>query len=115
MVCQTGLSAGSLARVQTPDYRSPPCFSAGCIEVGRGTDELLERARVDLLPFVDVDRAPSTLLADIKASDQAVLDLENMAGLLVEQHVPVEIARGQMNLDVGCSILARRKAGWLRA
>ena len=29
------------------------------------------------------------LLADIKTPDQAVLDLENMAGLLVEQHVSV--------------------------
>ena len=43
------------------------------------------------------------LLADIKASDQAVLNLENMACLRIEQRVPVQIARGQMNLDVGCS------------
>ena len=32
------------------------------------------------------------LLADIKASDQAVLNLENMACLLIEQRVPVQIA-----------------------
>ena len=43
------------------------------------------------------------LLADIKASDQAVLNLENMACLRIKQRVPVQIARGQMNLDVGCS------------
>ena len=68
--------------------------------------------------FGNVMRSPlhgEVLLADIKAPDQAVLDLENMAGLLVEQHVSVEIARGHMNLDVGCSILADRKADWLRA
>jgi hypothetical protein len=49
------------------------------------------------------------LLANIKASDQAILDLENMACLLIEQRVPVQIARSQMNLDAGCSILADRK------
>src|SRR5262249_35311842 len=39
--------------------RSPwPCLSAGCIEGDRGTDERLERARVELLPLVDVNRAP---------------------------------------------------------
>src|SRR5205814_7111607 len=39
--------------------RSPwPCLSAGRTEGDRGTDERLERARVDLLPFMDVDRAP---------------------------------------------------------
>src|SRR5215470_2421851 len=39
--------------------RSPwPCLSAGCIEGGRGTDERLECARVDLLPLTDVNRAP---------------------------------------------------------
>src|SRR5438270_532744 len=39
--------------------RSPwPCLSAGCIEGDRGTDERLERAGVDLLPLVDVNRAP---------------------------------------------------------
>src|SRR5215831_2223878 len=35
-----------------------PCLSGGCIEGGRGTDERLERARVDLLPLMDVNRAP---------------------------------------------------------
>src|SRR5215475_9810295 len=35
-----------------------PCLSAGCIEGGRGTDECLERTRVDLLPLMDVNRAP---------------------------------------------------------
>jgi hypothetical protein len=44
------------------------------------------------------------LLADIKEYDQAVLNLENMACLRIEQRVPVQIARGQMNLEVGCSI-----------
>src|SRR5207248_5456314 len=39
-------------------YSPRPCLSAGCIEGDRGTDERLERARVDLLPLVDVDRAP---------------------------------------------------------
>src|SRR5258706_6953516 len=34
------------------------CLSAGCIEGDRGTDERLERARVDLLPLMDVNRAP---------------------------------------------------------
>src|SRR5439155_13071894 len=39
--------------------RSPwPCLSAGCIEGDRGTDERLERARVDVLPLMDVNRAP---------------------------------------------------------
>src|SRR5262245_40950744 len=39
--------------------RSPwPCLSAGCIEGDRGTDERLERARFDLLPLMDVNRAP---------------------------------------------------------
>src|SRR5215813_13661066 len=39
--------------------RSPwPCLAAGCIEGDRGTDERLERARVDLLPLMDVNRAP---------------------------------------------------------
>src|SRR5262249_34539798 len=39
--------------------RSPwPCLSAGCIEGDRRTDERLERARVDLLPLMDVNRAP---------------------------------------------------------
>src|ERR1700730_770113 len=39
--------------------RAPwPCLSAGCIEGDRGTDERLERARVDLLPLMDVDGAP---------------------------------------------------------
>src|SRR3984893_19368301 len=39
--------------------RAPwPCLSAGCIEGDRGTDERLERARVDLLPLTDVDCAP---------------------------------------------------------
>src|SRR4029077_17949450 len=39
--------------------RSPwSCLSAGCIEGDRGTDERLERARVDLLPPMDVNRAP---------------------------------------------------------
>src|SRR5215471_4864407 len=39
--------------------RSPwPCLCAGCIEGGRGTDERLECARVDLLPLMDVNRAP---------------------------------------------------------
>ena len=28
---------------------------------------------------------------------------------------PLQIARGHMNLDIGCSILADRKADWLRA
>src|SRR5262245_51571468 len=41
--------------------RSPwpwPCLSAGCIEGDRGTDERLERTRFDLLPLMDVNRAP---------------------------------------------------------
>src|SRR5262252_6822675 len=39
--------------------RSPwPCLSDGGIEGDRGTDERLERARVDLLPLIDVHRAP---------------------------------------------------------
>src|SRR5215510_10483286 len=39
--------------------RSPwPGLAAGCIEGNRGTDERLERARVDLLPLMDVNRAP---------------------------------------------------------
>src|SRR5262245_47916762 len=39
--------------------RSPwPCLWAGCIEGDRGTDERLERASVDLLPLMDVNRAP---------------------------------------------------------
>ena len=71
--------------------------------------------RADLLPIRTDMNVPEMLLADIKASDQAVLNLENMACLRIEQRIPVQIARGQMNLDVGCSILADRKAGWLRA
>ena len=31
---------------------------------------------------------------------QAILDLEHMAGRLVEQHISVEIARDHMNLDI---------------
>src|SRR5947207_2663699 len=39
--------------------RSPwPCLSAGRVEGDRGTDERLERARVDRLSFMDVDCAP---------------------------------------------------------
>src|SRR5215470_14034345 len=39
--------------------RSPwPCLADGGIEGARGTDERLERARVDLLPLIDVNRAP---------------------------------------------------------
>src|SRR5215475_7386745 len=39
--------------------RSPwPSLSAGRIEGDRGTDERLERARIDLLPLMDVNRAP---------------------------------------------------------
>src|SRR5215475_1273077 len=39
--------------------RSPwPSLSAGRIEGDRGTNERLERARVDLLPLMDVNRAP---------------------------------------------------------
>src|SRR5262245_43796750 len=39
--------------------RSPwPCLSAGCIEGDRGTDERLECVRVDLLPLMNVNRAP---------------------------------------------------------
>src|SRR5262245_42168954 len=39
--------------------RSPwPGLAAGGIEGNRGTDERLERARVDLLPLMDVHRAP---------------------------------------------------------
>src|SRR5215510_7683515 len=39
--------------------RSPwPYLSDGCIEGGCGTDERLECARVDLLPLMDVNRAP---------------------------------------------------------
>ena len=39
--------------------RSPwPCLSDGGIEGDRGPDERLERARVDLLPLMDVHRAP---------------------------------------------------------
>src|SRR5215831_1725747 len=39
--------------------RSPwPCLSDGCIEGDRGTDERFECARVDLLPLMDVNRAP---------------------------------------------------------
>src|SRR5262245_52466705 len=39
--------------------RSPwPCLFAGCIESDRGTDERLERTRFDLLPLMDVNRAP---------------------------------------------------------
>src|SRR5919108_6467020 len=35
-----------------------PVLSAGCVEGDRGTDERLEGARVDLLPLMDVNRAP---------------------------------------------------------
>src|SRR5580765_7529176 len=46
-------------RESRSSLRSPwPCLSAGCIEGDRGTDERLERARVDLLPLMDVNRAP---------------------------------------------------------
>src|SRR5262249_8068685 len=39
--------------------RSPwPCLSDGGIEGDRGPDERLARARVDLLPLMDVHRAP---------------------------------------------------------
>src|SRR5215813_7285485 len=39
--------------------RSPwPYLSDGCIEGGCGTDECLKRAHVDLLPLMDVNRAP---------------------------------------------------------
>ena len=43
--------------------RSPwPGLSAGCIEADRGADERLERARVDLLPLMDVDCPPCVSL-----------------------------------------------------
>src|SRR3984893_13999837 len=47
-------------RAESPRLlRSPwPCLCAGCIEGDRSTDERLERARVDLLPLMDVDCAP---------------------------------------------------------
>src|SRR5215471_10692934 len=35
-----------------------PCLAAGGIEGSRGTDERLECARIDLLPLMDVNRAP---------------------------------------------------------
>src|SRR5438270_5933888 len=51
-----------MACVQSPApglLRSPwLCLSAGCVEGDGRTDERLERARVDLLPLMDVDRAP---------------------------------------------------------
>src|SRR5215468_1705334 len=39
-------------------YFARPCLFDRCIEGDRGTDERLERARVDLLPLMDVHRAP---------------------------------------------------------
>src|SRR5437764_4998614 len=43
--------------------RSPwACLSAGCIEGDRRTNDGLERARVDLLPLMDVDCAPCVAL-----------------------------------------------------
>lgn len=53
-------------------------------------------------------------LADIKASDQAVLYPENMTAHRVEQQAAVEIARGQADLDLSRSIRADREGGWLR-
>ena len=58
---------------------------------------------------------PTCYLRISKRLIRPSLNLENMACLLIERRVPVQIARGQMNLDVDCSILVDRKAGWLRA
>jgi hypothetical protein len=49
---------------------------------------------------------PDTALADIEASDQAVLYPKNMAAHLVEQQVALEIACGQVDLDIRRSIRA---------
>ena len=90
--------------------------SSSCSQQGSLRPRSRSQSRqADLLPIRTDVNVADMLLADIKASDQAVLNLENMACLRFEQRVPVQIARGQMNPDVGCSILADRKAGWLRA
>src|SRR5919201_1625988 len=52
--CLTSSGAESRSLLRSPW----PCLSAGCIEGDRGTDERLERAHVDLLPLMDVNRAP---------------------------------------------------------
>src|SRR4051794_395145 len=52
--CLTSSGAESRSLLRSPW----PCLSDGCIEGDRGTDERLERARVDLLPLTDVNRAP---------------------------------------------------------
>ena len=57
---------------------------------------------------------PTCYLLISKRLIRPPLNLENMLAFS-SNDVFVQIARGQMNLDVDCSILADRKAGWLRA
>ena len=52
-------------------------------------------------------------LADVEASDQVVFYPKNMAAYLIEQQVALEIARGQMDLDMRRSIRVGREANRL--
>jgi len=49
----------SIGSIKSGLLRSPwRCLSSGYIEGDRSSDERLERARIELLPFMDVNRAP---------------------------------------------------------
>ena len=52
-------------------------------------------------------------LADIEASDQAVLDPKNMVDHLVRQHATLEIAHGLVDLDLGRPSRIGREVGRL--
>jgi hypothetical protein len=93
-------------------------------EIWQGVEPKLSTHDADdkraVLPLPSLPRVISTLsvpdtrLADIEASNQAVLDLKDMTSLRVEEQVALKIARDQMNLDLDCSILAYRKTGRFR-
>src|SRR5262249_15868120 len=53
----------SAATIASSLLRSPWLrLSTGCVEGDRGTDERLERTRVDVVPLMDVNRAPGVSL-----------------------------------------------------
>ena len=92
-----------------------PASAVGCKIGGCWSRARRRRDAAPLRPARDdLTEVGRDFSANVKALDQAVLYAKNVAAHRVEQHVALEIAGGQVDLDLGRSVRADREAERLR-
>src|SRR6185503_14224159 len=105
----TGSDRGS-RRESDRAFRAGRAVSSRCGESGirslRGVLQVPARSRRLVKPSTPCGRreAPPSSLADVEARDQAILDPEDMADDLVNQHRSLEVAHCLVDLDDGLAL-----------